>query len=81
LLCRKSPLFVPTIVMLVIVNADPPVLVRVIFCAALIVCRGWLLKARLDGEKLTAGVLEPVPVRLTICGLPAALSTMEMLPV
>lgn len=81
LLCRKSPLFTPPMAMLVIVNTDPPVLVSVIFCAALMVCSGWLLKVRLVGEKLTAGVLEPVPVRLTICGLPTALSAIERLPV
>jgi hypothetical protein len=33
----------------------------------------WLAKVRLVGEMLTAGAV-PVPVRLTLCGLPAALS-------
>jgi len=33
----------------------------------------WLAKVRLLGEKLTTAAV-PVPVRLTVCGLPAALS-------
>ena len=33
----------------------------------------WLAKVRLVGERLTAGAV-PVPVRLTLCGLPVALS-------
>jgi hypothetical protein len=33
----------------------------------------WLAKVRLVGEMLTAGAV-PVPVRLTVCGLPVALS-------
>jgi len=69
LLCRKSPLFVPPIAMLVIVSTDPPVLVRVIFCDALVVCSGWLVKARLVGERLAAGaLLTPVPVSVAGTG-------------
>ena len=38
---------------------------------------GWLPKARLVGERLTrAAVPVPVPERLTVCGLPLALSVM-----
>jgi hypothetical protein len=33
----------------------------------------WLAKVRLVGEMLTAGAV-PVPERLTLCGLPVALS-------
>ena len=33
----------------------------------------WLANVRLVGERLTAGAA-PVPVRLTVCGLPVALS-------
>src|SRR5208337_4077367 len=36
---------------------------------------GWLPKARLVDERLTAGAV-PVPERLTVCGLPLALSVM-----
>ena len=35
----------------------------------------WLPKVRLVAVRLTAGPL-PVPVRLTVCGLPVALSVM-----
>ena len=35
----------------------------------------WLPKARLVGERLTRAAV-PVPVRLTVCGLPLALSVM-----
>jgi hypothetical protein len=31
-------------------------------------------KARLPGERAAPGIVSPVPVRLTLCGLPAALS-------
>jgi hypothetical protein len=33
------------------------------------------------GDKLTVGAPEPVPVKLTVCGLPVALSAMLTLPV
>jgi hypothetical protein len=49
--------------MLVMVSAVPPVLVRVMFWGELSVFRAWLPKVRLDGERLTAGMLTPVPVR------------------
>jgi hypothetical protein len=39
------------------------------------VATAWLPKERLVGETLTAGVV-PVPERLTVCGLPVALSEM-----
>lgn len=61
--------------------AVPPVLVRVMFWAALIVCRVWLLNASVRGERMTAEALMPVPVRLTVCGLPEALSATVMVPV
>jgi len=59
--------------MLVILKAVFPVLLRVTLCAALVVPTFWLLNVRLAGERLVAAAA-PVPVRLTICGLPAALS-------
>jgi len=61
--------------MLVILKAIFPVLLRVTLCAALVVPTFWLLNVRLVGETLIVTVA-PVPVRLTICGLPAALSEM-----
>jgi hypothetical protein len=36
----------------------------------------WLLKVRLEGETEAAGAT-PVPLKLTVCGLPLALSLME----
>ena len=69
----KSPLEV----ILASVSAPLPVFVRVTGCAALVVPTGRLPKARLVGERLTtAAVLVPVPERLTVWGLPLALSAM-----
>jgi hypothetical protein len=55
--------------------------VSVTVCAGLLVSTAWLANVSDVGDKLTAGAPEPVPVRLTVCGLPAALSAMLMLPV
>jgi hypothetical protein len=52
-----------------------PVLLRVTPSAALVVPTFWLPNVRLAGERLIAAAT-PVPVRLTVCGLPAALSEM-----
>ena len=52
-----------------------PVLLRVTVCAELVISTGWLPKARLVGERLTRAAV-PVPERLTVCGLPLALSVM-----
>ena len=57
-----------------------PVLVRVMARAAL-VWISWFPKAKLVGERLTAAagaaaLLVPVPLRLTVWGLPEALSAM-----
>ena len=54
-----------------------PVLLRVTVCVVLVVPTGWLPKGRLVGERLTrAAVGVPLPERLTLCGLPLALSVM-----
>ena len=54
-----------------------PVLLKVTVCAVLVTSTDWLPKARLVGERLTrAAVPVPVPERLTVCGLPLALSVM-----
>ena len=52
-----------------------PVLLRVTVCAVLVTSTAWLPKARLVGERLATAAV-PVPERLTICGLPLALSVM-----
>ena len=68
---------VPVRARLVTLKLALPVLLRVTVCTALLVPTGWLAKARLVGERLTtAAVLVPVPDRLTVWGLPLALSTM-----
>src|SRR5579864_199650 len=68
---------------LVMVNAAVPGLVSVTVCAALGVLTVWLPNARLVGDKLAAGpdAAVPVPVRLTVCGLFAALSVKVIVPV
>src|SRR6185369_506048 len=50
--------------------------VNVIVCGALVVFVSCELKVRVAGERFKAVV--PVPVRLTLCGLPAASSVMEI---
>src|SRR5271169_3413011 len=68
--------------MLVRVSVAVPELVSVTFCAALGVFTVWLAKLRLAVDKVTAGAFAavPVPVKLTVCGLPLALSVMVIVP-
>ena len=68
----------PVAWMLVMFNAALPLLVRVTLCAALEVPTGWLGKNKVVGVKLA--VVEPVPVRFAICGLPYASSLMVSVP-
>jgi hypothetical protein len=56
-------------------KAALPELVRVTVCAELVVSTAWLEKVRLVGETLATGAV-PVPVKLTVWGLPLALSAM-----
>ncbi len=71
------------VAMLLMVSVAVPLLVSVTVCAALVVPTCWLLKVRLVLERVTAGAVgaTPVPVRLTLCGLPAALSVIDSVPV
>ena len=61
-------------------KAALPVLLRVTVWAVLVVPTDWLPKARLVGERPSTGAVPvaalcvPVPERLTVCGLPRALS-------
>ena len=55
--------------MLVIVKVAVPVLLRVKLSGELLVSVGWLTKVKLAGERQAIGVA-PVPVKLTVCGLP-----------
>jgi len=59
--------------MLLMVKVEVPVLVRVKLWGELEVSIPWLLKVRLEADKLASGAV-PVPVRLTVCGLFVALS-------
>jgi len=60
------------------VSVALPVLESVTVCAALVEFNVWLANVSDAGERLAPGVpgANPVPVRPTVCGLPAALSVM-----
>jgi len=75
LVCEKSDVTVPAIVMLVNVSAEVPVFFTVTVCL-LKVFSGTLANDRLAGDSVTTGNAPalPVPVRFTECGLPVALS-------
>jgi hypothetical protein len=62
------------------VSLAVPVLLIVTVNGTLVVPITWLPKFRLVGERLTVNVA-PVPVRLMVCGLPAALSVIVTLAV
>jgi hypothetical protein len=64
-------------VMLEMLSTPVPVLERVTLCATLVKPTPTWPNVRLDGERFTvlAGAT-PVPVKLTVCGLPPALSVM-----
>src|SRR5258706_15082825 len=68
--------------MLVMVRTAVPLLLRVIACAALVVPPVCEAKVRLVGLRAAEGpTAVPVPVRLAVCGLPAALSVTVIVPV
>jgi len=75
LVWAKSPEFVPATAIPVMLKAALPVLWIVTGCGGLVTPTGSFPSARLVGEALKAGlVLVPVPERITLCGLPVALS-------
>jgi hypothetical protein len=63
--------------MLLTLRAALPVLLKVMVCEALATPTAWFPKLRLVGDRLTTGLV-PVPERLTVCGLPLALSVKVM---
>ena len=69
----KSPLAAT----LAIVNVVVPLFVTVTVCGELATPTVWFSKDRLEAESVTDEVL---PVRLTTCGLPGALSAIDMVP-
>ena len=70
----------PVTVIPAMVNAAVPVLVIVIVCGALVDPSAWLLKVKLVDDRLTTGAAAPMPERVTVCGLFAALSVMTTVP-
>jgi hypothetical protein len=66
--------------MLAMVNVAVPELVMVIVCGALVAPSAWLVKVRLVADRLTTGAAPPMPERVTVCGLLAALSVMTTVP-
>jgi hypothetical protein len=74
----KSPALAPVNPMLLMVKTAPLVFASVTPCAALLVPTFWLPNVSEPGVSLGSAV--PVPVKLTVCGLPAALSVMLTLP-
>jgi hypothetical protein len=61
----KSPEFVPVIEIPEMVIVEPPVLVRTMLCAGLVVLAIWLENVRLAGLRLTAGPdVAPIPTKL-----------------
>ena len=73
LVSAKSAALVPVSVTLVMESAAAPVFVSVTVFAALVDFTSCTAKVRVVGESVTLGAV-PVPVRGTVCGLPAALS-------
>src|SRR3989475_10893965 len=72
----KSPGLAPARVMLGRLSVAVPPLVRVtVWARPLVVPTRWLPKATLFADNVTAGAM-PVPVRVIVCGLPGASSTM-----
>jgi hypothetical protein len=64
------------------VRANPPVLVMVNVCAVLVVVTNWAGKLKVVALGLKTGgpAMMPVPVSITVCGLPGALDVMVMVP-
>ena len=63
------------------VNSPLPVFVKVTVCRVLVVSTFWLAKVSEAGENVTVAAADPVPLRLTVWGLPATLSLMLIVPV
>ncbi len=65
LLCEKSPLLVPPKEMLVMFKVALPLFDSVTVWAGVVLPSDWLPKARLPGDRPTAGAV-PTPVRVTV---------------
>jgi hypothetical protein len=80
LVCAKSPLFVPVMLMLLRVKAALPELLSVTVLAALVVPTAWFANEMLAGDRPMTGAIA-VPISGTLWGLPVALSVTVMLAV
>ena len=78
LVSAKSPLLVPVMLMLLIVNVALPELLSVTMLAALVVPTAWFANETLVGARPMTGAT-PVPPSGMLCGLPLALSVTVML--
>ena len=74
--CAKSPVTVIP----AMVKAAVPVLVIVIVCGALVDPSAWLVNVKLADDRLTTGAAAPMPERVMVCGLLAALSVITTVP-
>lgn len=72
-LLAKAVGLVPPIAAVDTVRLPVPVLVTVSLRAELVVCGVWLGKLNPEAEKPTAALV-PLPLKVTVCGLPLALS-------
>lgn len=72
---------VPVIAMDVMFNVEAPELVIVTDCAGEVVPCVVAAKVKVVGLRVTDGFAVPVPVTVTFCGEPAALSTTLKVPV
>lgn len=70
----------PLAAMLLIFSAAVPVFLNVTLCEGLVVPTVCEPKLKLVDDRLTTGAV-PMPVRLTVCGLPPALWVMVIAPV
>jgi hypothetical protein len=78
LVSAKSPALVPVIAMPVMLKVVVPTLVRVTVFAGLVVPTATEPKSKLVGESFA---VVPIPLSVTFCGLPGALSVTDSLPV
>jgi hypothetical protein len=78
---KKSEAFGPEIETPLIVSVALPVFVNDTVWTALVVPTVWLLKFRLEGERVAERPEIPLPLSFTVCGLLAALSVNVRVPV
>src|SRR5262245_30025911 len=73
--------FAPEIEKPLIVKVALPVLLRDTVWGGLVMPTVWLLKSRLEGERVAESPEIPFPLSVTVCGLLAAVSVNVMVPV